>query len=119
MEIYSFHIWNLIKIKDTGFNFLYLLFLHQGLNFGQMAVNEDGSFYVGNSSNEPVSFSSEGEGVLHVNMEALQLRMLLNDCIQEGQIPPLPENVCVDILTTSDSKCTILSGNWCSLYGVF
>ena len=107
------------NIKDTGFNFLYLLFLHQGLNFGQMAVNEDGSFYVGNSSNEPVSFSSGGEGVLHVNMEALQLRMLLNDCIQEGQIPPLPENVCVDILTASDSKCTILSGNWCSLYGVF
>lgn len=91
--------------------------LPETLNFGQMAVNEDGSFYVGDSSNSPVSFNSSG--VFSVDIAAVQLMMLLDTCIHNQHVPTLPENICVDILNASDSKCTILEGNWASLYGVY
>ena len=93
--------------------------LPETLNFGQMAVNEDGSFYLGNSENEPVSYSNSSSGVLTVSIEAVQLMMLLDTCVHNQFVPTLPENVYVDLLNVSDSECEILEGNWASLYGAY
>ena len=91
--------------------------LEYPLNFGQMAVNEDGSFYVGNSSNQPVEFNVEG--ILHVDMTPIQLALLLDMCANNRFVPSLPENVYVDLATVSESEIIIESGNWSSIHGVF
>lgn len=91
--------------------------MYLGLNFGQMAVNEDGSFYVGDANNSPVSFNATG--VLTVDMSAIQLKMLLDMCVHNRFVPDLPKNVFVDLATVSESKITIISGNWSSIQGVY
>ena len=84
-----------------------------------MAVKEDGSFLIGNSENSPVAFDKSGSDTLTVDIAAIQLYLLLNTCIQNKFVPPLPENVFVDLATVSDSDITIEEGNWSSVYGVY
>ncbi len=83
-----------------------------------MAVKEDGSFLIGNSENSPVAFDKSGSNVMTVDIAAIQLYLLLNTCIQNKFVPPLPKNVFVDLATVSDSDIIIEEGNWSSVYGV-
>ena len=91
--------------------------LPETLKFGQMAVNEDGSFYVGDVNNSPVSFNTSS--VLTVDMAPIQLRLLLDMCIRNRFVPDLPVNVFVDLATVSESEITIVNGNWSSIHGVY
>lgn len=86
------------------------------LNYGRMAVNADGSFYIGNAENLPVSFSLDDSSN---DISAIQLMMLLDTCIHNQFVPDLPDNICVGLLNISNSKCVILEGNWASIYGAF